>query len=295
VDDVNWIARTSFGGNQMNRVLIVIFFALLLFSACVDQSTIEESSNVNEEVDQELVESEIADIQLVDSELVDHEWFLNALDGESLIKGTNIILAFDDSSFSGFAGCNGYGGPLELSENGVIKFIEIASQAEGCIEPQGVLDQEINYLDQLLDMEKYRIDNGILTLSIPESGQALVYSLRDPFEMDPELLDSSQWNLLPSDDFALIDGSAITISFLGGEMEGFGGCRDYQGEYEAVGDKIRFPMTMMLSEVCDDQDLLIQEGKFTTALELSTHYQIQDDQLTLYLATGEIIVFERIK
>ena len=78
-------------------------------------------------------------------------------------------------------------------------------------------------------------------------------------------------------------------------MEGFGGCRDYQGEYVAEGDKIRFPMTMMLGEVCDDEDLLIQEGKFTTAFELSTHYLIVDDHLTLFLATGESVEFERLK
>lgn len=277
----------------MNRMLSISFLALLLFSACVDQSTVEEANKVNEELDQELVESEIADIQLVDSELVDREWFLNSLDGKPLIEGTNIILAFDEASFSGFAGCNGYGGPLETGEDGSIKFGEMSSQAEGCIEPEGVLDQEINYLDQLLDMKKYHVDNGILTLSIREGGQRLVYSLREPFEMDPALLDDSDWNLLPSDDFPLIEGSEITISFSNGKMEGFGGCRNYQGEYIAEGDVIRFPVTIMVDEVCDDEDLLIQEGKFTTALELSIHYQVQGDRLTLFLATGETVIFER--
>jgi heat shock protein HslJ len=264
-----------------------------LFSACVDQSTVEEANKVNEELDQELVESEIPDTQLIDSELVDREWFLNSLDGKPLIEGTNIILAFDEASFSGFAGCNGYGGPLETTEDGSIKFGEMSSQAEGCVEPEGVLDQEINYLNQLLDMKQYHVDNGILTLSIREGGQRLVYSLREPYEMDPALLDDSDWNLLPSDDFPLIEGSEITISFSNGKMEGFGGCRNYQGEYEAEGDEIRFPMTMMLDEVCDNEDLLIQEGKFTTALELSIHYRVQDDRLTLFLATGETVIFER--
>lgn len=293
VENVNWIARTFFGGNQMDRNLIVIFFSILLFSACVDQSTVKEANKVNEELDQELVESEIPVIQLVDSELVDREWFLNSLDGKPLIEGTNIILAFDEASFSGFAGCNGYGGPVETGEDGSIKFGEMSSQAEGCIEPEGVLDQEINYLDQLLDMKKYHVDSGILTLSIREGGQRLVYSLREPFEMDPALLDDSDWNLLPSDDFPLIEGSEITISFSNGKMEGFGGCRNYQGEYEAEGDEIRFPMTMMVDDVCDDEELLIQEGKFTSALELSIHYRVQGDQLTLFLATGETVIFER--
>jgi heat shock protein HslJ len=203
-------------------------------------------------------------------------------------------LAFDASSFSGFAGCNGYGGPVETDEPDNIKFGEMSSQAEGCIEPEGVLDQEINYLRQLMKMKIYLVEDGVLTLSNRGSGKSLVYTLREPLKMDPESLENSQWNLLTSDDFPLIEGSEITLAFSVGEMVGFAGCRDYKGEYEAEGDKIRFPMTMMLGEVCDDQALLIQEGRFTTALELSTHYQIEKDQLTLFLATGETVVFERM-
>jgi heat shock protein HslJ len=274
---------------------IILFIALILISGCSEKIIVDESKNENDPADQELGEGDLIDIQSVDSELVDREWYLNTLDGQPLIEGTNIILAFEGSSFSGFAGCNGYGGPVEKGEDGDIKFGEMASQAEGCIEPEGVLDQEINYLRQLLDMELYRVDGGVLTLSIPKSGQRLVYTLREPFEMDPDLLVNTHWNLLASGDFPLIEGSEITISFSNGEMEGFAGCRDYRGEYEADGDKIRFPMTMMLSEICEQQDLLIQEGKFTTAFELSTHYQIEDDRLTLFLATGETIVFERLK
>jgi hypothetical protein len=56
-------------------------------------------------------------------------------------------------------------------------------------------------------------------------------------------------------------------------------------------DQIRFPLTMMIGEICEDEDLLIQEGEFTTALELTIHYQIQDDQLKLFLATGEELLF----
>lgn len=253
----------------MDWKFIIILISIVFFTACAEKSTMDQSNNGNEQVDQVLTESEIVDSQLVDKELVNREWILNSLDGESLINGTNIILAFEDLSFSGFGGCNGYGGQYETDGDGGIKFIEYASQAEGCIEPAGVLDQEISYLKQLMDMENYRVDSGVLTLSNPESGQTLIYSLREPFEIEPEMLDNSHWNLLSSDDFSLIEGSLITISFSNGKMEGFAGCRDYQGEYEAEGDQIRFPVTMMIGEICDDQDLLIQEGTFTTAFELA--------------------------
>jgi hypothetical protein len=50
---------------------------------------------------------------------------------------------------------------------------------------------------------------------------------------------------------------------------------------------------MMIGELCDDFDLQIQEAKFTTWLELSTHYRIFEDQLGLFLADGNELLFER--
>jgi heat shock protein HslJ len=268
---------------------LILIFSLVILSACAENSSKDEIIQNLEQIEPVPTVGE----QLVDAALANREWILATLDGEPLIHGTNIILAFDGSFFSGFAGCNAYGGQVEISEDGYIKFGEIASQTEGCIEPEGVLDQENTYLDLLLRMEKYHTDDSELTLSNSENGQILVYKLREPIEMDPAMLDNSRWNLLPSDDFPLIEGSEITLSFLNGKIGGFGGCRNYQGEYKADGDEIRFPMIMMLDEVCDYEDLLPQEEKFTTALELSIHYQVQDDQLTLFQATGETIIFER--
>lgn len=272
----------------MKLTYLIVISSIILISACTESLPGEESVGKVENSEQELPGDELV---IVNTELVDREWILNSLDGEQLIEGTNIILAFEISSFSGFAGCNGYGGPYEMDGKGGITFVEYSSQAEGCIEPEGVLDQEINYMNQLMDVKQYSVDSEVLTLSIPESGGKLIYLLRKEFKMDPVLLNNSRWQLLPSEDFPLIDGSVITIMFVDGKMEGLGGCRDFKGEYQAEVDQIRFPLTMMIGEICEDEDLLIQEGKFTTALELTIHYQIQDDQLKLFLATGEELLF----
>ena len=273
---------------------IIPLFFLILISACAVNTPLEEPNSENEQAQEEIAGEELEENHFVDHQLVDREWILLSLNREQLIEGTNIILAFDESSFSGFAGCNGYGGPYESEEDGKINFLEYSSQAEGCIEPEGVLDQEIKYLRQLMRVDHYQVDGGVLTLSIPAGERELIYALREPFEIDPGQLNNSTWQLLPSDDFSLIEGSVITIYFLDGKMQGSGGCRNYQGEYQAEGDQARFPLTMMIGEDCADQDLLIQEAKFTTALELASHYQIVDDQLMLYLVTGEELLFVRI-
>lgn len=163
------------------------------------------------------------------------------------------------------------------------------------MEPEGVLDQESEYLKQLLSAEKYKIDGSVLILSNPSSEQILVYSLLEPFEIDPLTLDDTHWNLVPSESFPLKDGSTITISFSNGVIEGFGGCRDYEGQYEAEEDRIVFPVIMMKGELCDDLDLQIQEDKFTTWLELSSHYRIEEYQLNLFLVDGKELFFERME
>jgi heat shock protein HslJ len=279
----------------MNWKTLTLLITLVFMTACVDNNLPDEPIWEIGQPEQENPREIQADDHYVDNELVEGEWVLQSLEGEALIEGTNIILAFDETSFSGFGGCNGYGGPYRVNEHGEITFIEYSSQAEGCIEPEGVLDQELNYMQKLMRTKRYQVNGAILSLSIREDDKELIYYLRESFVVDPEQLNDTSWQLLKSKGFPLITDSKITISFLDGEMEGFAGCRDYRGEYRAEGDLIRFPMTMMVGEICQGEDLRIQEGKFTTALELASHYQILDDELHLFLVSGEELTFARIK
>jgi len=77
-----------------------------------------------------LEESDNAETNLLDPDLVETEWVLTSINGGPLLEGTNITLAFYPSELSGFAGCNGYGAPIEIHENNQIQIKEIASQAE---------------------------------------------------------------------------------------------------------------------------------------------------------------------
>lgn len=279
----------------MKLNILVLLISAVFITACVVNNPQEEPLSEIENPENEINQGDQEDNQYVDKELVDQEWILQSLDGEPLIAGTNIILAFDETSFSGFGGCNGYGGPYRVNADGEISFIEYSSQAEGCIEPEGVLDQESKYMWQLMKTKGYQVDGAVLTLRNKGDDQGLIYFLREKFVVDPDQINDTSWQILPSKDFPLIPGSQITISFFDGEMEGFAGCRDYQGEYEAEGDQIRFPMTKMIGELCPGEDLQIQEGKFTTALELASHYQILDDELHMFLVSGEELIFTPIK
>lgn len=279
----------------MKLKILVFSISAVFMTGCINIISPGEPVSEIDMPENETNQDNLGDDKYVDKELIDSEWVLQSLAGDPLIEGTNIILAFDETSFTGYGGCNGYGGPYRVNEDGGISFIEYSSQGEGCIEPEGVLDQETNYLQQLMKTKQYQVDGTLLVLGNRGDDQGLIYSLRKPFVVDPDQLNDTNWQLLPSDDFPLVDNSNITISFLDGKMEGFGGCRDFRGEYLAEGDQIRFPMTMMVGELCSGEELQIQEGIFTTALELASHYQIQGDQLRFYLVTGDELIFTRIK
>lgn len=227
---------------------------------------------------------------LLDIDLNGTDWVLVSMNGEKPLENTNITLSFADTHLSGFAGCNGYGGPFAMEEAGAITIEEIASQAEGCIEPEGVMDQETEYLSSLLEIARFGVNGGQLELRNSLGEFVLVFTPRQSFSMDPSTLEH-KWLLLAMRDSPLIEGMDITVAFSRGIVQGHAGCRDYEGLYQAYDDRIVIPAMKMLGEICDNQALLIQEGEFTDALSLTTHYRIVDDQLELFLATGDVLLF----
>lgn len=90
----------------------------------------------------------------------------------SPIQGTEITIFFESGKISGTAGCNHYFGSYTLL-NGIL--IEDLSATEmACPEPDGIMQQETQYLNILRDVMSYTILENQLTL-ITGDGRALVY------------------------------------------------------------------------------------------------------------------------
>ena len=258
------------------RNVVMIFILALMFSisACgfANQES-EPSSGMN---------------------LTDSEWILRLLNGSSLVEGTNITLTFEEDRIGGFAGCNSYGATYAIEGKSSIEIPMIESTLEGCLEPEGILEQESEYLELLMDADVLNVNEDQLEILDVSGNVILLYIKRAPLHMDPASLEGIEWRLLSMGGETLLEGSFITISFSDGKMQGHGGCRDYEGTYTAEGDHIAFLMISMLGDVCESDDLLIQEALYTDALELSTHYQIADGQLDLLTSTGETAIFEQV-
>jgi heat shock protein HslJ len=106
--------------------------------------------------------------------LRDSEWVLTSLAGQALIKDTQITLSFGEGLLEGSAGCNTYGGSYTATEDS-LRLSDLYWTEMGCLEPEGILDQEIAYLNALDTVASYRVDAGRLELYDEAGTQILVF------------------------------------------------------------------------------------------------------------------------
>ncbi|MFC1879063.1 META domain-containing protein, partial [Chloroflexota bacterium] len=67
---------------------------------------------------------------------------------KSSVGGTSITVEFDDGRISGTGGCNSFSGDYELDGDMII-FGEIAMTLMACPEPDGIMEQEQEFLTYL--------------------------------------------------------------------------------------------------------------------------------------------------
>ncbi len=84
-------------------------------------------------------------------------WQLVSLNEKELIAGTSISGQFQEGQFAGKAGCNNYFTAFE-TEGGKLSFGTAGSTMMFCAEPEGVMDQESEYLSTLDSVASYRLE-----------------------------------------------------------------------------------------------------------------------------------------
>jgi len=107
------------------------------------------------------------------------EWALTSLIGQALIEDTRITLGFGEGSLEGSAGCNTYGGSYTVTDDS-LRLSDLYWTEMGCLEPEGILDQETAYLNALNTVASYRVDAGRLELYDEAGTQILAKGLHFP-------------------------------------------------------------------------------------------------------------------
>lgn len=112
-----------------------------------------------------------------DAELEGTQWVLESfISGDavsSTLVGTTLTAVFEDGTITGEAGCNGYGGTYTVEGNS-LTITEVVSTMMACLEPEGIMDQEAQFLALLNSADSYEIEGSMLTI-MSGDGQGLVF------------------------------------------------------------------------------------------------------------------------
>jgi heat shock protein HslJ len=90
-------------------------------------------------------------------------WVLVAYRKSSPIESAKPTLKFDEGQVSGNASCNSYGGSYQV-EGDKISFGAMFMTEMFCTEPEGVMDQESEYLQMLGSAERFELNGGRLII-----------------------------------------------------------------------------------------------------------------------------------
>ena len=92
-----------------------------------------------------------------------------------LIRDTEITVTLSDGQIEGSAGCNTYFASYSL-DGSHIELGPVANTEMYCMEPEGVMDQEMDYLVALAMADTYEIYRNTLTVFDAEGMRFLTYS-----------------------------------------------------------------------------------------------------------------------
>ena len=90
----------------------------------------------------------------------------------SVIIGTQITAVFgEDGVLTGNAGCNDYSAPYEADDQGNISIGPAITTFKECSEPEGVMEQEQQYLAALGTAATYRMEGDTMEMRTAEGAR----------------------------------------------------------------------------------------------------------------------------
>jgi heat shock protein HslJ len=113
------------------------------------------------------------------NELAGTSWELISLNGKDLIEDTAITLEFTETYLGGQMGCNGYGGSpdtgkyISKGDDTIQLGDPFAVTVQLCTEPEGIMDQEAEYIETLMTISHYQIVDNRLVLE-NETGETIL-------------------------------------------------------------------------------------------------------------------------
>ena len=213
-----------------------------------------------------------------------------------LLTGSEISLNFGtDGRLSGNSGCNTYNGGFEASGN-ALKVGQLVSTMMACAAPEGVMEQEQQYLAALQNAATYEIAGDTLTIRDASGAMQVVAKASTPAG-----LPGSSWKVMNYNNgkqavVGLLTGSEISLNFgTDGRLSGNSGCNTYNGGFEISGNALKVGPLVSTQIACDQPaGVMEQEQQYLAALQNSATYEIAGDTLTIRDASGAMQVVAKV-
>jgi heat shock protein HslJ len=209
-----------------------------------------------------------------------------------LVTGSEISLNFGtDGRLSGNSGCNTYNGGYEASGN-TLKVGTLVSTGMACIAPEGVMEQEQQYLAALQNAATYEIAGDTLTIRDASGAMQVVAKAGVPISLTGTLWQVTNYNNGKQAVVGLVTGSEISLNFgTDGQVSGHSGCNTYRGGYETSGDTLKVgPLASTQMACATPEGVMEQEQQYLAGLQNAATYEITDNRLTIRDASGAMQV-----
>ncbi len=207
----------------------------------------------------------------------------------SVIRDTEITALFaTDGQLTGSGGCNNYSATYEVNGNDITIQPEMAMTMMACPEPQGVEQQEREYLGAIAQAASFSIVDNELELRNSE-GQRLV-----TYRVKPDITGIEwQWQYaheLNGEGVAVPNPAQYKLTLNpDGTVNILADCNSASGFYQVSGNRIRIEVETMTQALCAPESL---SDQFIQGLSQASFYEVSDANLFLSPgAEGSIMIF----
>ncbi|GEM_PF-1996827 len=189
-------------------------------------------------------------------------------------------LTFEAERVNGFSGCNAFSGPYQATA-AAITFGPLISTLVACTD-EALGRQESEILSALTGTVPYTLAGNRLQIRYNEGRSMLTYrAAQNPIDQ----LRREPWQLetfgpLEAPEVARTERPA-TLTFEADQVNGFSGCNNFGGSYQATADTLTFGPLRTTLAACTDEVLTRQEQAIFTALTGAAPYRIEGDRLRI--------------
>jgi heat shock protein HslJ len=209
----------------------------------------------------------------------------------SVLPETRLTIEFNGEQASGSAGCNHYFASYQV-QGERLSFSNAGMTEMFCPSPDGIMEQEMEYLAALQRVDHYRVVEDRLQMFDAQGQTVLTYNVEAPGS-----LQGTSWQMIGYHDgksafVSALAGTQVTAVFAPeGSLNGSAGCNQYTTSYQVEGDQLQLGDIASTRMFCEQPEgVMEQENAYLAALSLSASYRIQGEQLEIFDKTGMRLV-----